>query len=72
MLTVTQIAAFIGVGMAAAAYLPQIWHATRYASAFCGGHAPGGLGSGPEAERDVVGSFATLAVSGSLVAAGRR
>lgn len=29
MLTATQIAAFIGVGLAGAAYVPQIWHLVR-------------------------------------------
>lgn len=29
MLTVTEIAGFIGVGLAAAAYVPQIWHLVR-------------------------------------------
>lgn len=29
MLTATQIAAFVGVGLAGAAYVPQIWHLVR-------------------------------------------
>ncbi|MGH2676240.1 MAG: PQ-loop repeat-containing protein [Actinomycetota bacterium] len=29
MLTATQIAAFLGVGLAGAAYVPQIWHLVR-------------------------------------------
>jgi hypothetical protein len=49
-LRVTELAGFIGTGLAGAAYVPQIpFYATKYAHSYCATHLPHSLV--PETER---------------------